>query len=582
MASTINADNGVVSGSSGVKTTADTSGVLALQSNGSTALSISTGLVTTLTNPLPVGSGGTGITTTPTAGAVPYGNGTTLAYTSAGTSGQVLTSAGSGAPTWSTVSSVPTFTATGTISAAGVSVALNSDGTVTQISGTSTSFSAGTGVATPNNRNGSNMAAAYDPVNQKTLVLVCYSSYVMGYVGTVSGSTISFGSEYQIFTAASQYVNVDYDTANAKFLVAASQSAGIRIVPISISGSTISIGTSTVLTSSSGWGSYVIPTVYNPQVGKFLILASNGADTTRMWVATISGTTVTENARYDTGYQSQAVVSGAAYNPSSGNVVTTYQSTVTSYRYQYVLPVSMSTSAPYATAGTSVILDSYDTGIYNVFACPIFIGSVTAGYTLVILYNTLGGVWAKAGSEIAGTVTLTSPVSVGSTLSTSRPFSGISNNAGANAAFIWVDGNDNNVKIATVFASPGQLPVFGAVNSIITTGDSGTSCGFSYNTSQSKSVAVYYTSATLRINSAVITNSGYATNAQSFIGFSTASASSGASVGVSMYANMNTNQSGLTLGSKYFVTYSGTVSTTNSGFPYAGKAYDTTKIFVGV
>jgi hypothetical protein len=62
MPSTINADNGVVSGSSGVKTTADTSGVLALQSNGSTGISLGTDLVTTLTNPLPVGSGGTGAT----------------------------------------------------------------------------------------------------------------------------------------------------------------------------------------------------------------------------------------------------------------------------------------------------------------------------------------------------------------------------------------------------------------------------------------------------------------------------------------------------------------------------------------
>jgi hypothetical protein len=44
MPSTINADNGVVSGSSGVKTTADTSGVLALQSNGSTGVTLNTSL----------------------------------------------------------------------------------------------------------------------------------------------------------------------------------------------------------------------------------------------------------------------------------------------------------------------------------------------------------------------------------------------------------------------------------------------------------------------------------------------------------------------------------------------------------
>lgn len=39
---------------------------------------------------------------TPTAGGVVYGDGTNYASTSAGTSGQVLTSAGAGAPTWST------------------------------------------------------------------------------------------------------------------------------------------------------------------------------------------------------------------------------------------------------------------------------------------------------------------------------------------------------------------------------------------------------------------------------------------------------------------------------------------------
>lgn len=77
MPATINADNGVVSGSAGVKTTADTSGVLALQSNGVTGLTLNTSLA------LGVGSGN-----------------------STGTTGQVLTSAGSGAaPTWANAAS---------------------------------------------------------------------------------------------------------------------------------------------------------------------------------------------------------------------------------------------------------------------------------------------------------------------------------------------------------------------------------------------------------------------------------------------------------------------------------------------
>jgi len=53
---------------------------------------------------LGIAGGGTNSTATPTAGGVVYGTGTAHAITSAGTSGQVLTSADSGTPTWTTIS----------------------------------------------------------------------------------------------------------------------------------------------------------------------------------------------------------------------------------------------------------------------------------------------------------------------------------------------------------------------------------------------------------------------------------------------------------------------------------------------
>ena len=61
-----------------------------------------TGAVFSLTSPVAINLGGTAGTATPTAGAVPYGTGTAYAFTAAGTTGQVLTSATAGAPTWST------------------------------------------------------------------------------------------------------------------------------------------------------------------------------------------------------------------------------------------------------------------------------------------------------------------------------------------------------------------------------------------------------------------------------------------------------------------------------------------------
>jgi hypothetical protein len=70
MATTINADDGAVSGSAGLKYSSDSTGVLALQTNGTTAVSVSTAQVVTLTNALPVASGGTGATTSTGTGAV--------------------------------------------------------------------------------------------------------------------------------------------------------------------------------------------------------------------------------------------------------------------------------------------------------------------------------------------------------------------------------------------------------------------------------------------------------------------------------------------------------------------------------
>lgn len=91
-----------VSGATGNVTIANT-GVLSFSggTTGLTPIAAAVGAVV-LGGTLGIANGGTNGTATPAAGAVAYGTGTAYAFTAAGTAGQVLTSAGSGAPTWVT------------------------------------------------------------------------------------------------------------------------------------------------------------------------------------------------------------------------------------------------------------------------------------------------------------------------------------------------------------------------------------------------------------------------------------------------------------------------------------------------
>lgn len=100
---TLTAGGGITITNAAGTITLTSSGVVSFSggTTGLTPATATTGAIT-LAGTLAIANGGTNGSSTPTAGAVPYGTGTAYGFTAAGTSGQVLTSAGAGVPTWKT------------------------------------------------------------------------------------------------------------------------------------------------------------------------------------------------------------------------------------------------------------------------------------------------------------------------------------------------------------------------------------------------------------------------------------------------------------------------------------------------
>lgn len=572
MASTINADNGVVSGSSGVKTTADTSGVLALQSNGTTALTINTDLSATFAGAV-TASSFSGTTTTATNlaggsnGTIPYqsASGTTQML-AVGTSGQVLTSNGAAAPTWATPApgaGTVTAVASGSLSD-GSMVILNSNGTVSVITGTVGTSITTAGSATSSQGTTTLGGGAYNPdTNSVFLAWRGTSNYLYGIAGSISGNTITFGSPVTldsggVSSSLSTSVNVVYCSVQSCYAVLYATSSNLAaFVMTTVSGTSI-----TLRQSSYQWsdGSQGFAMAYDPVQGRlFVAWYDNFSGVQKGGVGAINNTNKNISVGGITAYDStgNAGYSSACYEPVTGKIVLMYRS---DGGFQYVRVIEITSNTSYTAYTRTVVTnwsfnDSVGIGAYQSDG-KVIICAPDTSYNIRVYVGTISGTSISVGSQIS------------SGLSTVGGYGRISVYGISNSATFIANGPySQRVTVS------GSTPSLGSTMSL----------GNTYFSSYAFTTALQIINTSFNSGTVgaylgdIITSNLTSTN---FLGVSNAAYTDGQTATIQTVGSTDDAQSGLTSGLKYYVTTVGGLSSTATSQPYAGIALSATKLVI--
>lgn len=218
-------------------------------------------------------------------------------------------------------------------------------------------------------------AIAYDSVSQKVVIAYCDKNIADGaaIVGTVSGTSISFGSQTSFDSNNINVPSIVYDTNAQKIVVAYSRNDandyGYAAVG-TVSGTSISFGTSVAFDSDG----VITDTdlVYDINVQKVVVVYKNSTTTGRAKVGTVSGTSIS--------FGSATTFSGGNLNEPTASYDANAQKVVVAYRDRTVTPnagkvtvgtvsgtsISFTTPTQYEAGESNFNPSTYDSNVKRV------------------------------------------------------------------------------------------------------------------------------------------------------------------------------------------------------------------------
>ncbi len=408
----------------------------------------------------------------------------------------------------------------------------------------------------------------YDTGQNKLLfVYQGISNYGTAVVGTVSGSSITFGTPVVFISSNTNYVSATFDSNAGKtaiFWADYDQSQYGKACVATISGTSVSFG-STVTFSATTTGGQKDSTFYASQ-NKILLAYRESSSSSKIRAATISGTSISFGSAVNIGPSQVTNIMAVGYDTNAGKALLAYQNRDNN-RYIDSKVVTLS--------GTTVSLGSQVSVYADGAADTVSMAYDSTNNKMVVAYrHDTGDLLLRL---IVGTISGTS-VSYGTAVSTGVQFMGapsqnfIHFNAAA-GKIVYAgrdDGNSYVQKYVTATVSGTSISIDTPVTYYASTSYTNSSA---YDPDQEKSVLFYATNS-FSDPAVKILTVGYQD-------ITRGSVADGDSATIDIVGTVSKNQVSLTPGQQYYVQTDGTIGTTAADpSVLAGTAASATKLIV--
>jgi hypothetical protein len=468
-------------------------------------------------------------------------------------------------------------TASGAV-AANKPMVVNADGTFSQcgLAASTTTLSFLTTADLVTTTSNSYPLEVYDSTNKKFVRFYANGFGLYYVVGTNNGTTVTWGTEQSVPTGGS----AQFDQAgSATFHVASGcivltylsgVSSTIQAIAGTISGTTITWGSS--VTVYAGVGSVSQPVgIYDSANQKVVFIYNYGSGAANV-ISCTAGRVVTVGTQVVFDGNSSRFLNGC-YDSTNGKVVIYYRPNIAGQKPYYCVGTVSGTTISFGTptfiyGSAADVPDSTKGAVYD----------ASKNRVIIQYYDGTNNV-LQAGQVSGTTITWGTAVNTALTsLSTDQIVLAYDSTNGQSALFY---ANTNVAYRVLGFSLAASVITIGNITTIKTsTSTSGLTCIFdSFN---NQFVPIYYDAALAGTYDKLGFYGAYNLTSENFIGFSVAAVSTGATVTVSTVGGSDTGQSGLTPGQAYYVQNNGTLSQTpDSPSVYAGLAYAATKILIG-